>query len=139
VRSDNLQIGTWDGTKWTVLSSNLDATKNEVRATITNFSSFAILAQAILPSVSITSPADGAGVQSNNVTVSVAVKDFKLMTPGGAVAPGEGHLHYYLDVDIPTTPGQPAVTGTGTYKVSPDTSVVWENLSAGSHNSVCSS
>lgn len=42
-------------------------------------------------------------------------------------------MHYYLDVDIPITPRQAAVTAAGTYKSVQTTSVTWNNLSPGKH------
>ena len=48
--------------------------------------------------------------------------------------PGEGHFHFYLDVDqVPTTPGQPAFSAPGTYVESFGTSYVWRNVSPGLH------
>ncbi|MBI4295754.1 MAG: DUF4399 domain-containing protein [Chloroflexi bacterium] len=85
------------------------------------------------PSVRITAPAAGATITGNSVTVSIEVSNFKVVPIGGANAPGEGHIHYYLDVEIPTTAGQPAVSAAGTYKAVPNTSATWENVSAGSH------
>ncbi|MBI2852832.1 MAG: Ig-like domain-containing protein, partial [Chloroflexi bacterium] len=72
-------------------------------------------APAAPPTVKITSPADGATVPAGNVEVTVEVSNFELLPPGGAAAVGKGHLHYYMDVTIPTTPGQPAVSAAGTY------------------------
>ena len=54
------------------------------------------------------------------------------MAPGAPVM-GEGHIHYYLDIDIPTEPGKPAVSAPGTYKPSTETSTVWSNVAPGSH------
>ncbi|MBI2851567.1 MAG: DUF4399 domain-containing protein, partial [Chloroflexi bacterium] len=61
------------------------------------------------------------------------VSNFELLPPGGAAAVGKGHLHYYMDVTIPTTPGQPAVSAAGTYKATPGTSATWDNVPAGTH------
>ena len=62
------------------------------------------------------SPADGATVTAGDVTVSAQVFNFNIVDKLGqpAVA-GEGHLHFFMDVDAPTTQGQPAVTAQGTY------------------------
>ncbi len=85
------------------------------------------------PAIRITTPADGATVQEAGVQVSIEVTDLNLVTPGGVDTPGEGHVHYYLDVDIPTAQGEAAVTAAGTYKATPATSVTWDNLSPGTH------
>lgn len=76
------------------------------------------------PSVRIITPADGSMVTTNSVQVSIEALNFTA---------GQGHMHYYLDVDIPTTRGQAAVTAAGTYKSVQTTSVTWNNLSPGKH------
>ncbi len=51
-----------------------------------------------------------------------------------AAVPGEGHFHFYLDVDqVPTTPGQPAFSAPGTYVESPTTTFVWRDVAPGLH------
>jgi hypothetical protein len=86
-----------------------------------------------VPSVRIITPVDGTTVATGSVQVSVEITNLTLVTPGGANAPGQGHIHYYLDVDIPTTPGQPAVTAPGTYKAIAATSAIWDNVRPGIH------
>ncbi len=80
------------------------------------------------------SPADGAKVTSGDVTVSAQVFNFNIVDKLGqpAVA-GEGHLHFFMDVDAPTTQGQPAVTAPGTYAATKDTSYTWHNVTPGTH------
>ncbi|MBI4188692.1 MAG: DUF4399 domain-containing protein [Chloroflexi bacterium] len=85
------------------------------------------------PSVKITQPANGSNLPAGNIQVTAVVSNFEIVPPGGANAPGKGHLHFYMDVNVPTTPGQPAVTAAGTYKATPNTTVTWENVAAGSH------
>ncbi len=46
---------------------------------------------------------------------------------------GEGHIHYFMDVNAPTTAGQPAVTAAGTYAATVSTSYTWSNVGGGSH------
>ncbi|CVK32133.1 fasciclin domain-containing protein [Methanoculleus bourgensis] len=85
--------------------------------------------------VTITSPEEGANITTRNVTVSVNVTNFTLVEPTGqANAPGEGHLHYYLDAPIPTNASAPAIPETGGYVVSTNTSYTWENVTPGAHN-----
>ncbi|MBI2850681.1 MAG: DUF4399 domain-containing protein [Chloroflexi bacterium] len=90
-------------------------------------------APAPAPTLTITSPAANASLPPGSVTVSVNVGNLQLVPPGQTNVAGQGHLHYYLDVEIPTTPGKGAVTAPGTYKADPGTSIVWDNLSAGTH------
>ncbi len=129
---NNLAIAYWDGSQWEFLETTVNAGENSVSAEVSHFSTFALLAQ-IPPLLSITSPREGATLEPGNITLTIAVNYFNLMAPGGDPVSGEGHIHYYLDVDIPTTPGQPAVTEPGTYKATPDTSVTWENVALGEH------
>jgi outer membrane protein assembly factor BamB/plastocyanin len=61
--------------------------------------------------------------------------NFTLVNKAGqpAVA-GQGHAHYYLDVQPPTTPGQPAVPPSGsTWAQSPSPTYTFDNVSVGSH------
>jgi plastocyanin len=87
------------------------------------------------PSVMITSPADGATLTAGDIQVLAAISGFNLVNKlGQEPVAGEGHLHYYMDVDVPTTPGQPAVTQEGTYAVeTTETSHTWTNVGAGTH------
>ncbi len=80
------------------------------------------------------SPKDGDTVSAGDVTVSAQVFNFNLVDKlGQAIAAGQGHLHYFMDVDVPTTPGKPAVTAQGTYAAVPTTSYTWHNVAAGKH------
>jgi hypothetical protein len=51
---------------------------------------------------------------------------------GKASKAGEGHFIFYLDVDPPTAPGQPAFSAAGTYQVQ-TYSVAWKKLASGKH------
>lgn len=86
------------------------------------------------PTLSITAPADGATIPAGSVTVTVQTTNFDVVNKlGQSNILGEGHIHYYIDVDAPTTPGQPAVTAPGTYAESSETSYTWTNVTAGTH------
>ena len=87
----------------------------------------------VAPTVKITRPAEGASLAEGNVEVAIEVGNFTLAAPGGPVVGGQGHVHYYLDVEIPTTPGQPAVTAAGTYKATSSGTATWENVALGTH------
>jgi len=86
------------------------------------------------PRVSITSPASGASLPEGTVGVSISVNDFTIVSKlGQPNAAGEGHIHYYLDAQPPTTPGQPAVSAPGTYAATPELSHMWQDVAPGSH------
>ncbi len=75
------------------------------------------------PAVKILSPPNGAAVAGGNVTVTVQVTNFNVVDKQGqASVPGEGHLHFYLDViPIPSIPGQPAIP--------PNANATWAHVS----------
>lgn len=82
----------------------------------------------------IASPKDGAVLSAGDITVSVQTSNFNLADKlGQANVSHEGHLHYFLDVDAPTTQGQPAVPAAGTYAATAATSYTWKNVPAGTH------
>ena len=88
-----------------------------------------------LPSVTITSPTEGAIIPPGNVTVTVDVKNFKLVNKLGQMdVAGEGHINYYFDVPVPTSSSKLATTGVGTFVRTPDTSWTWPNVAPGLHN-----
>ena len=85
--------------------------------------------------VTITSPEEGASIPAGNVTVEVNLTNFTLVEPTGQPnAPGEGHLHYYLDAPIPTNASAPAIPEIGGYVISTNLSYTWENVTPGEHN-----
>jgi hypothetical protein len=86
------------------------------------------------PTIVITSPTGGVIPQIGDVTVSVTVSDFNVVDKmGQANVAGEGHIHYFVDVDAPTTPGQPAVTAAGTWVTTTADSYAWHNIGGGPH------
>jgi len=87
------------------------------------------------PILTITAPSDGASLPMGNITVSVQVSNFDLVALyGKANVSGQGHIHYYMDVAVPTTPGKPAVTAPGTFAPVIATNYTWTNVTAGTHN-----
>ncbi len=90
---------------------------------------------AATPQLTFKSPVAGAQLPSGNVYVTVAlVSDIALKPPSSTNVPRQGHLHYYKDVaDIPTTPGKPAVSAPGTYVADTRLTVIWENVTPGTH------
>ena len=89
---------------------------------------------ATAPAIEITSPGSGNQFGIGKTTIAVQVSNFTLVNKlGQSNAAGEGHIHYFMDVDPPTTPGQPAVTAPGTYVATADTSYTWTNVGGGQH------
>jgi hypothetical protein len=89
---------------------------------------------ALAPTMHITSPGNGNKFGIGQVTVTVEVSNFNLVDQlGRANAAGQGHLHYFMDVDAPATIGKPAVTAAGTYAATPAISYTWTNVGGGSH------
>lgn len=87
------------------------------------------------PSVAIVEPADGAVVPAGDVAVTVQVSNFDIVDQLSAPpVPGEGHVHFYIDVaELPTAPGQPAVSAQGTYHASATTTYTWPDVAPGEH------
>ena len=87
------------------------------------------------PGIKITSPSDNSTLPAGNVTVTVNVDDLSLVNKlGQANVSGEGHIHYFMDVMVPTTPGKPAITASGTFVPTANTSYTWPNVRPGRHN-----
>ncbi|NLA39202.1 MAG: hypothetical protein GX882_07460 [Methanomicrobiales archaeon] len=85
--------------------------------------------------LTIISPETNASVAAGNVTIEVNLTNFTLVEPTGQPnAPGEGHLHFYLDAPVPTNESAPAIPETGDYVISTNTSYTWENVTPGEHN-----
>ncbi len=71
---------------------------------------------------------------SDSVQVTIEVSNFSIVSKlGQPNASGEGHIHYYLDAEPPTTPEQPAVTDPGTYAATLEMSHTWEDVEPGEH------
>jgi len=87
------------------------------------------------PTLTILQPTAGSTVTSSNVTVTIQVSNFNIVDKQGQPAvSGEGHVHYYLDYDAPTTQGQPAVPPSGViWQTIASTSYTFHNVTAGSH------
>lgn len=89
------------------------------------------------PAIEITDPEDGSTVDAGEVGVTVDVTDFEVVEAlGEEPAEGEGHIHFFLDIDeadLPTAADEPAVTEEGTYTPTAETSHTWEDVEAGEH------
>lgn len=85
------------------------------------------------PTITITAPASSVPAPGN-VTVTVKVTNFNIVEKQGqASVLGEGHIHYYLDVDAPTTQSVPAIPTSGIWSQAATTSFTFPNVSAGTH------
>ncbi len=88
-----------------------------------------------IPEIEITRPREGDRLNTANVTVNVDVSNFDLVEARGqANAQGEGHIHYFMDVVPPTTPGQPATVPDSTkWVMTTNTTYTWVNVTSGNH------
>lgn len=82
------------------------------------------------PGLAITAPADGAVLPAGDITVSVRVTSFRMVSEYGSYAPGEGHLHYYLDLPVAAPPG---ASLPGSFVPTTDTSFTWRRVPPGTH------
>jgi hypothetical protein len=90
------------------------------------------------PSVEILVPRDdpsATGISGYGFcAVLIDVTDFRLVDKAGdSNVQGEGHIHYYLDVEPPAEPGKPAFTEEGTYADTVETLYYWPEIGKGSH------
>lgn len=86
------------------------------------------------PSIKITSPQDNATIPAGNITITTKVDDLTLVDKlGGANVDDQGHILYFMDVGVPTEPGKPATTSSGTFVPTPNTSYTWTNVKPGMH------
>jgi len=84
----------------------------------------------------ITTPDDGATLDAGDIEVALDVGDFEVVDKlGDAPVDGEGHVHYYINVEtIPTAPGKPAITDDETtYHAEATTSFTWQGVRPGEH------
>jgi hypothetical protein len=88
------------------------------------------------PSVRILKPADKGMLTGRDVQVTVAVENFNVVAKQGrAPESGEGHVHFYLDVEeLPASPGQHAAPpGRSGYYSTSNTSYTWRGVPPGEH------
>ncbi len=88
---------------------------------------------ATAPNVAMV-PLDGAAVNTGNVTISAMALNFNIVDKQGqANVPGQGHLHYFMDVDAPTTPGVPAIPTSGVWAHVATNTYTFNNVVPGTH------
>ena len=89
------------------------------------------------PTLKITSPSNGATQKTGDIKITTQVKNFNVLDKQGQTnVTGEGHLHFYMDVNpIPSAAGQPAIPtdGTAVWAHISDTSYTFQNVSPGTH------
>jgi outer membrane protein assembly factor BamB len=86
------------------------------------------------PGLKLASPGASAQLPAGDLPITTEVTNFSVVDKQGqANVPGEGHLHFYLDVDAPTAPGQPAIPSSGVWAHVSDTNYTFKNVAAGSH------
>ena len=87
------------------------------------------------PAVSIVLPSDGTSLPAGDLNVTVSVNNFRVVDKQGqANVPGEGHIHYFLDVAAPTTAGVPAVPASGTWVHVATLTNTFSNVGPGTHS-----
>jgi hypothetical protein len=118
----------------TSASINPSATQSASPAVSPSPSASASTFSGFIPIVQITQPLDESILPEGDVTVSVVISFFNIVDKlGKSNIQGEGHLVYYLDVEPPTGPGQPALSASGTSADVAKTSYTWQNVKAGLH------
>ena len=92
------------------------------------------------PTVSITSPANGATIQAGDIDVKADVENFNIVDKQGqANVTGEGHVHFYMDVSpVPSAAGQPAIPANpnALWAHVSDNEYTFTNVSPGTHTIV---
>jgi outer membrane protein assembly factor BamB len=92
---------------------------------------------ASAPGLEVARPIDGSTVPAGDINTSVAAFNFTLVDKLGQPAvQGEGHLHYFLDYEAPTTQGQPAIPPADsnvTWAATADATHTFSNVAAGEH------
>jgi hypothetical protein len=84
------------------------------------------------PSITILRPKAGSTVHGRTIRVSVLLKGFKVHEQFQPPVPGEGHVHFYLDVKrLPTTHTYPSPVP---YRSISGTSYTWTGVSPGRHS-----
>lgn len=126
-------VAYWDGAKWVNLETAVNQEANIASARVAHFTAFSLRVKQPPPLVKIIAPAPDTKLPAGDITVSVSVENFQIMPKGDQVVPGQGHIHYYLDVTMPTEPGKRTETAPGTYQATTETTTVWPDVKPGTH------
>ena len=93
------------------------------------------------PEVKITSPQDNATISGSDVTLGIQISNFAVSFGSTDMnsmnneqnKAGTGHIHWYMDVPVPTVSGEMAVTANGTWQMQDSTTYTWHNVGPGTH------
>jgi plastocyanin len=87
------------------------------------------------PGIKITKTTVTPGVNGSHLEVDVSVSNFTLAEKlGKPISPGQGHIHYFLDVQPPTAQGKPAVPAKGSvWAATAKSTYTFEGVAPGSH------
>lgn len=87
---------------------------------------------ASLPTIHIETPLPFTLTRTGDITMTVKVTNFKLVDKiDQPNAPGEGHIDWYMDVDVPIAQGVPAIPEFGAHFASASTTFTWTNVPVG--------
>lgn len=82
----------------------------------------------------IISPSAESTSNTDNVTIKTYVERFNLVEKiGQQNSPGEGHIVYYMDATPPIEQGVSALTTEGTYTISTEKTLTWNDVEQGKH------
>jgi hypothetical protein len=88
-------------------------------------------APARRPMIAIRTPRAGATVHGSTIRVSVSLRNFKLHEQFRPPVAGQGHVHFYLDVEkLPTTHAYPSPVP---YRSISGSSYAWAGVRSGRH------
>ena len=86
------------------------------------------------PRLKILQPANGTIKKKGSIAITVDAGNFSVVDKqGGANVSGEGHIHFYMDVQPPADPTRPAVPPGGIWAHVSGTSYTFENVPVGIH------
>lgn len=86
------------------------------------------------PRLKISSPSNGSIRKAGSITITASVSNFNVVDKQGqAKVAGEGHLHFYMDVQPPTDPTKPAIPASGVWAHVSGTTYTFDNVPVGLH------
>jgi outer membrane protein assembly factor BamB len=86
------------------------------------------------PRITIATPVNGALKKTGSITISASASNFNVVDKQGQPnVAGQGHLNFYMDIQPPTDPTQPAAPTTGVWAHVAGTSYTFDNVPVGTH------
>lgn len=86
------------------------------------------------PYAVLLTPSEGVTVAAGDIEVRIFLQNFEVNENTSLPnKPNQGHIIYYLDVDVPLVYGAAATTEPGSYAISTQTSFLWKNVTPGEH------